>query len=175
MGWNKGLGDLRLLIGEGLDLENYEVFRNAPITEAVIEIKAILPEAGSLESLKQIHGRLNERFPETGERREFKGGFTVGKQVHGIQTEEKVVGFTFRSSQEKKVMQPRLDGFAFSKLKPYETWEQFRNEARELWDVYSEIAQPEEVTRISLRYINRIEIPFPLKDFSEYIFLLTLR
>jgi len=77
--------------------------------------------------------------------------------------------FFFRSPTDKKVVQARLDGFTFNKLKPYEDWEKFRDEGRELWGTYLDIANPIRANRISLRYINRIEAPLPFKDFNEYI------
>jgi uncharacterized protein (TIGR04255 family) len=54
-------------------------------------------------------------------------------------------------------------------LKPYDKWETLRDEARELWQHYVQIASPESVTRVALRYINRIEIPLPIRDFKDYI------
>lgn len=67
------------------------------------------------------------------------------------------------------MVQARLDGFTFSRLKPYDKWESLRDEARELWQHYIRIASPENVTRVALRYINRIEIPLPMRDFKDYI------
>lgn len=78
-------------------------------------------------------------------------------------------GFLFESPQEKKIVQARLDGFSFNKLKPYENWKTFYKEAREFWDLYRTITKPEKIIRIALRYINRIEIPLPIKDFRDYI------
>ena len=75
----------------------------------------------------------------------------------------------FRSPYEQKVVQARLDGFTFNKLKPYENWEMFRDEGRELWEFYLELAHPLRVNRIALRYVNRIEVPLPFGDFNEYI------
>jgi uncharacterized protein (TIGR04255 family) len=41
--------------------------------------------------------------------------------------------------------------------------------AREQWSQYRELAQPASVTRLALRYINRIRLPLPIKDFRDYI------
>ena len=38
-----------------------------------------------------------------------------------------------------------------------------------LWELYNKVVKPISVDRIALRYINRIEIPLPFDDFSEYI------
>lgn len=62
-----------------------------------------------------------------------------------------------------------MDGFTFNKLKPYENWQVFCSEAKSLWDIYAESFRPKKITRIALRYINRIEVPLPIKDFKEYI------
>ncbi|PMB39129.1 hypothetical protein CEN47_05450, partial [Fischerella thermalis CCMEE 5319] len=44
-------------------------------------------------------------------------------------------------------------------LRPYEGWEEFRQRIGEAFQVYLEVAKPVGVTRIALRYINRIAIP----------------
>ena len=61
-----------------------------------------------------------------------------------------------------------MDGFTFSRLTLYETWELFRDEAYRLWEKYKEITAPV-ITRVALRYINKMEIPLPIKDFSDYL------
>lgn len=43
------------------------------------------------------------------------------------------------------------------------------NEAFELWRIYFSVAQPEEVSRIAVRYINRLLIPLPIIGFADYL------
>jgi uncharacterized protein (TIGR04255 family) len=43
------------------------------------------------------------------------------------------------------------------------------SEGRALWERYREIARPEAITRVALRYVNRLDLPLPFKDFKEYI------
>lgn len=54
-------------------------------------------------------------------------------------------------------------------LRPYPKWEAFRDEAVARWNTYRSIAGPLRVSRLALRYINRIELPLPLGDFKEYL------
>lgn len=75
----------------------------------------------------------------------------------------------FTSADGRQIVQARLDGFTFNRLRPYKEWESFRDEARALWERYCEIARPEVVSRVALRFINKIEMPLPLRDFKEYI------
>jgi uncharacterized protein (TIGR04255 family) len=92
--------------------------------------------------------------------------------AQGLEVDPKsgeTIGFLFASDDNRQVVQARLDGFAFSRLKPYVSWESLRDEARTLWERYRELANPEAITRVALRYINRIELPLPFSDFKDYI------
>lgn len=146
-----------------------EIFPNAPITEAVIEILVQLSKKITINDLTKCHDSLKNRFPELVEQKQITASFQLGKKPPTLPSQESTIGYLLKSPQDKKVIQSRLNGFAFSKLKPYENWEKFRAEAHELWKVYREIANPLKITRISLRYINKIEVPCPFKDFNEYI------
>ena len=149
----------------------YTVFPKAPITEALLDIRVELPTEVSLAKLETVHDLVKERFPVKGQRIPFQADIKVSPE--GVQIESPPSsgpdGYVFRSPNGGKIVQARLDGFTFNKLKPYEKWEMFRDEAHELWNVYFRTAKPIRITRIALRYINRIEIPLPLKDLKEYI------
>jgi uncharacterized protein (TIGR04255 family) len=75
----------------------------------------------------------------------------------------------FRSSDGRRIVQVRQDGYTFNWLKPYESWEALRDEARTHWERYREVFQPRVVTRLGLRYINRLELPLPFNDFREFV------
>ena len=66
-------------------------------------------------------------------------------------------------------MQARLDGFTFSRLHPYVKWEELRDEAYRLWQLYKDMTSPESITRVAVRYINNLNIPMPIKDFDDYL------
>lgn len=152
-------------------MSEYTVFPNAPITEALLDIRVQLPPQIDLDKLNTFHNFIKERFPQKEDRIFVQTGIEVSpKGLASLASSSKHDGYLFRSTIENKVVQARLDGFTFNKLKPYKNWESLRTEARELWNIYSaEIAHPIKVLRIALRYINKIEIPMPMKEFKEYI------
>ena len=80
-----------------------------------------------------------------------------------------LAGYLFRSADTKQAVQALRDGFSFSRFRPYEEWDTFSKEARTLWERYAALAKPDKVTRIGLRYINRLELPLPFDDFKEYL------
>jgi uncharacterized protein (TIGR04255 family) len=151
-------------------VSEYTTFPNAPITEALLDIRVELPKEVTLSELEIFHNHIKERFPEKKQRVSLKGGFNLSQGMpESLPVTGGPYGYFFNSPADKKIVQARLDGFTFNKLKRYENWEAFRSEARELWNLYFQICNPVKITRIALRYINRIEIPLPIKDFKEYI------
>ena len=68
-----------------------------------------------------------------------------------------------RSNVEPTVHQVRRDGYSFSRLTPYEDWERFVNAAKTGWQTYVDAFEPEELHRVVVRFINRLD--FPLDEF----------
>ncbi len=116
-----------------------------------------------LEKLREIQSQLGEGYSETG--RTFKGGieanFAENSESPSVQATQQLTGYRFDSNDKKYVLQARLDGFSFSVLSPYDRWEVFRDEARRTWDMYRSVVEIEAITRIAVRYVNRLDIPFP--------------
>jgi uncharacterized protein (TIGR04255 family) len=54
-----------------------------------------------------------------------------------------------------------------NRLAPYEGWQPLRDEAKRLWVAFREKTQPTKVTRLAVRYINRLDMPSQseLKDY----------
>jgi hypothetical protein len=69
------------------------------------------------------------------------------------------IGYAFRSKDGQHVFSARLDGFDFSVGHPYGRWEEFRDEALRLWELFKKVSGVREIVRVAVRYINRIDIP----------------
>jgi uncharacterized protein (TIGR04255 family) len=143
----------------------------APITEALLDLRAVLPTDFDVKSLEEIHDAIRDRYPNKDERRREEIEFVVkpGEEPRASPKSMGIHGYFFRSEDEKRIVQYRRDGFTFNWLRPYATWERLRKEAKEAWENYRQLAQPVSITRIALRYINRLDIPLPLRDFSDFL------
>lgn len=153
-------------------MTDVHIFPNAPITEAILDIHAKLPDGVGLNIFDEFHENIKDRYTDRETKRSFRTrlSFSPGKD-ESISTipKAKTEGYLFHNKNENKIVQTRFDGFTFNKLRPYKNWKEFHSEARELWDLYDKIIKPISVERIALRYINRIEIPLPFDSFKEYI------
>lgn len=144
-------------------------FSNPPITEALLDIRVNLPKEITLDTLLSFQNEIKEHFPNKKER--YTGTFQIktGAAPEIITSTDRTDGYMYYAPDNKKIVQARLDGFTFNKLKPYSSWDIFSLEAKYLWEHYVAIAKPTNIVRLALRYINRIEIPLPFNDFKEYI------
>lgn len=143
-------------------------YPKAPITEAIIEIRGTVQSATSVASLLDLQRGEEARYPNRHDRVQFSGEFSLGAVI-GTSTQQTQNGYIFSSDDGRQVVQASLEGFAFSRTRPYESWEPFRDEARRLWARYRAVTGTAEVVRVAVRYINRIDLPLPLGDFAEYL------
>ncbi len=139
----------------------------APITEALLDLQVQFGRELEVDELLPIHDRVRSQYPTRKQRVQLEARFDVQSRS-AIHPEVKPVGFFFWSTDERQAIQARIDGFAFSRLRPYQSWQSLRDEARRLWAMYREAAQPRTISDATLRYINRIELPRPL-EFEDYL------
>lgn len=139
--------------------------KNAPIIEAILDIRVKPSPRVKHDNLAAAHLKINNRFPikEALLTKKFTFKFEKEGKPHP-KHDETQTGYLFKNQEEEKLVQYRLDGFTYNKLKPYKTWEKMRDEAKELWNLYVELAEPEAVTRIALRFINKVEFSLPIED-----------
>lgn len=141
----------------------------APVNEALIDIRVQLPPGVRIDQLNTLHSKISSAYPKKKERRKWEGKFELkeeGKSAHSV--ELGIDGLLFSTSDDRQIVQYRLDGFTFSRLRPYETWESLKTEARRLWDIYKANIKPVAVSRIAVRYINQLEVTSPV-NLGEYL------
>jgi uncharacterized protein (TIGR04255 family) len=143
---------------------------NPPITEALLDIRCKLPVEIHLDSLAVLHDAIRDRYPNKRQRKSYRATIEIKPEgkIEAHPPSGEADGFLFSSADGRQIVQVRLDGFTFNRLKPYDRWEALRDEAKVHWRAYAGVARPEVISRIALRYINRIEVPISF-DFKEYI------
>jgi len=145
-------------------------YKNPPIKEAIFDIRIDSLGKPLLDEIEKIHLLILKDFPNKKKQINVTGKFELkeGTPVRN-ETGSAVRGFIFSSVNNCLQVQFQLDGFTLNMLKPYSEWDEFSTEAFRLWKIYQDNFEPNAISRIALRYINRIEIPFPFGDFQEYI------
>ena len=134
--------------------------RNAPIREALIDFRVRLPADFSQETLRDLADSLQSEFPKVGPIHQFQGQIEFGDEGPvAIQRGPQLLGYRLESPTGLDVAQIRIDGFTFSRLAPYESWDRMVEDAWVVWERYVEGLRPLGIERIATRFINGIALP----------------
>ncbi len=142
-------------------------YSRAPITEALIDIRVNTGGKATLDDLAKVHASIDAEYPTRRNQVVVEGQMTAGAQVTAA-ARQTHIGYTCLNSDERQIVQVRLDGFTFSRLAPYDRWETFREEARRLWDIYRTAVKLTGIIRLAVRYINRLDLPAPT-ELGDYL------
>lgn len=145
--------------------------RNAPVVEALIDIRVRSRPGFQAEEFRKLVPELASRYPIADEQRAVQAQFEMrpGQQPSQASRDLGLQGLLFRPTDRLSIVQFRADGFTFNRLKPYTSWEHIFPEAMSLWRMYRSIAQPLGVTRLALRYIDHLRAPLPVQELGGYL------
>lgn len=142
----------------------------APLVEALIDLRVQLTAPFDVAQLNAIDDKTVERYPTKATMRKLAGQIHLTEQGASQKIHmDEPYGNRYTSNDGAFVFQARTDGFTLSRLKPYSDWDELCSEAKRLWAFYTEAAGVELVTRVAVRYINRMDLPLPISDFGEYL------
>ena len=139
-------------------------YKKAPIAEALISIYVDGGSELDADTLVNLNSRFTDEYSVTEELQSKK---TIREDL----SRDFATGCKFFTDDGQKSYFVHPNSFSFSQLFPYKNWDAFSSEARRLWLNYRTVRQPEEISKISVRYLNRIEVPhteFELNDYFRY-------
>lgn len=145
------------------------VYSKAPIIEAVIELRTRHAENLTLEDLARVHRSETARYPVLDKRLQVDNRIEVTDGEVSSRVDQRQLGFVFKSADDLQIVHATVQGFLFSRLAPYENWEPFVEEAWRLWHRYREEAKPEALTRVGVRFVNKINVPADSIEVKDYL------
>lgn len=137
--------------------------KNAPIIEAVLDIRVIPDDGVKSTSFKDFHSKISKRFPIYEQTFQIQGQLQVGVATPSEIKEHKTECARFKSVNSDFISLIQYSGMNLSKVKPYSNWDNLRDNAKEVWLSYKEHFKPKGISRIALRYINKLDLPFDSK------------
>jgi len=133
-----------------------EKLTHAPIVEAVIDIRVASVEGTDAQGFMAAQSLLKADYPSQKPMRSVQATFSA--EAEEISQKRADVGVVFQSTDGRSLAQFRIDGFTFNRLEPYTDWPTVFGEAIRLWKVYAEVHPRARVTRLAVRYINRMTV-----------------
>jgi len=149
-------------------------YNNAPIAEAIINIQFRQIDPFNCATIRALDKVFVDKFTTSTPIHwvEFN---VIGLEPSGVpsaaSTMPSEIGIRLSNLNNDRVLQIQRGNFAFSHMAPYSSWGEFRAEAKPLWDKFVSNYCPIEVTRCSVRFINKISIPHPSIELHDYFHL----
>ncbi|RMH44063.1 MAG: TIGR04255 family protein [Gammaproteobacteria bacterium] len=155
----------------------HETFPDAPILEALINFNVRFSRAVEVDRINSFHNECGSTFPISQDRVEIRHTVSFDEKSGSTdaQLTREFVGKVFFAEDRARAIQIRRDGFAYSKLRPYNDWNSLVEDAKIWWEKYRDFYNPILVTKASVRYINKIGLPRSILDANGNIVLSSLR
>ena len=144
--------------------------RHPPIVEALVDLRASVP--GDPKMFNALADELKDEFPTREQRQDLRSTIEVknGKLVPPRVDPPAFGGVRIANADQTIYVQFRPDGFTLNNLKVYMGGGQLIDKTLKHWELLVERAKPEIVSRVALRYINRLELPFEIgNEFTRYL------
>lgn len=128
-----------------------------PIVEAIVDIRAVGEAPFDEKARSALRAELAKHYPTIDEPRQLQFTFQTG--VGPSVTDLGNVGIVAKSSDQKRLVHFKKDGWSLHQLAPYQGAERLFEEALRLWALHLQTMRPKLVNRVALRYINSFNVP----------------
>ena len=147
-------------------------YNNPPIEEALCEFRFAPSSPWNLTVPGLFYEKIKAVYPgEPRQQNLIQAELQIGQEPANAEValRQSMAKLLFQSADAKKLVGVGYDTLSIHSLRPYEGWEYFGQRIDESFQTYLEVAKPTGVTRIAIRYINRIAISGNQDvDLSEY-------
>jgi uncharacterized protein (TIGR04255 family) len=150
-------------------------YKEPPIVEALAEIFFTgSREAASIKDA--FYARIQDRFPTQKQLDQVGVEVRVAPGQAAAQFEQRAPRFQFLTEDGTRMIQLEQDLLVVNQLHPnpqvpYPHFEEWQPIVIEMLDLYRELAQPNSVDRLGVRYINRVVIPHTRFQMEQYFTL----
>ncbi|MBQ0905782.1 TIGR04255 family protein [Micromonospora sp. U21] len=158
-----------------IDLDARRVYKHPPIIEAIVEFTFGGGEDWNLTIPGRLYERVRDSYPGEPQQREIVEANWGTEGADGVDPPNQGLALTVSKKSERvvfssdnKLLMVGPAVLSVHSLAPYEGWESLHARATDALEKYCEVARPECISSIGLRYVNRIKLPGPTVAFEEY-------
>lgn len=146
------------------------LYENPPLIEAVCEFQFEPSQPWDWTIPGLVYDKVKKDFPKKKQQNviEMEAHVEHDELMPSIK-KGSVARLQFLREDETALLQVGSNLFVVNHLRPYPTWEMFREMIKDGLAIYRDVANPKALKRIGLRYINRLEIPESQVEIEDYI------
>ena len=152
-----------------LELARRRVYRNPPISEAIVEFTFEGDSKWNLTSPGRLYDLFSDDYPEEPkERQVFQANVAHNDDQKGLNFEVNQRPDRIVFANGNRLLMAGNGVLSVHCNAPYEGWKSFEARAMLALAAYSEAVKQTNISRIALRYVNRIPLPSPTIEFEDY-------
>lgn len=147
-------------------------FKSSPAIEVIYHVQTALPQVGDMAGVERVLDKELKGFPS-------KEPFSLFKQTLGtaagaptqFQVQSDHAGYKYTDKKGQHVVHMLRDGLVVNWLKPYPGYAACVKKFKTYWAIHQKAFRSAQVQRISLRYVNQIDLPMTngTLKFSDYL------
>lgn len=136
-------------------------FSNPPVQEVVYHIRAVVPVLPDVNGFKAaLTEELKADYPIAEDFNLFQHTLQAGALgMSTVQVQGGLFGLRFRNKKGTQVAHFTPNGLVLNWVKPYPGYEKCLPKVKKLWKLYAKYYGPISVETVSMRYIDRIQVP----------------
>lgn len=138
-------------------------YRKPPITESVVEFR--ISDQISFETIKKQANKFKRNYTQESQTIEFKGEMSE----KGFSGRQEPIGLRFATKDELEILLINKGNIVVSQLAPYPGWEIFSKRILRDFEMFSTVFGRRKLSRIGVRYINRLDIPLETITVEDYL------
>lgn len=143
-----------------------EKLQSPPLIEALCEFRFDESSTWDWTIPGQLYDRIKGEFPERSEAKSLELKIFPAEPATTQTVPERV---QLKKSDNSAIVQIGPNLLAINQLEPYSDWNLFRELIISIYNEYRDVAIPNGLQRIGLRYINKLEYACPDTDIREVI------
>jgi uncharacterized protein (TIGR04255 family) len=145
-----------------------EVFGKSPIVLAIIQIRYEKLETFDIKKVKEIGKEINDVYPQIKESVLQNFRIDQASETKFSLDNKEITGVHFISKDGNNKLIVSNDKFTLEMHGTYIGWESISEMFKKYWTLFNPNLNGLVINGVSMRYLNRIDIPIDTKDISKY-------
>lgn len=157
------------VITEPKTMSKPDFYQRAPIILGILQIRFPSISNFDIAKIKSVAAKIKKDFPNIDER--YSQGILINNNQDetNISLDEKKFDNIQISNQDKKrLFVISHEKFTYQAKDTYQGWEDFIKGVKLFWEEFSNTFSIETIHGVSLRYLNKFELPLDFKSFNDY-------
>ncbi|MBO5086729.1 MAG: TIGR04255 family protein [Paludibacteraceae bacterium] len=145
----------------------YQILQNPPVAVALVQLKFRIPNF-KVESVLEYDNLLKHHLPIRHNNIQVgidlgKSAFPLGESKISGTSNAEVGSYIYFSKNQKTKLEISHDTLTYIDENPYDGWDNFKDRVKQMFNILSPLFVSAEISRTSIRFINR----FTLDNFDD--------